>query len=175
MYSLKSQVALLVVFFMMGCGGGQQEVEAPSSSEARPPPEAPVEEAMTAALHRQDMLAVLGRSVGDFLRRVHVEVETDEDGYVGWRITHLPETTPTWLDIRTGDVVTSVNGLPIEQPNEAQQVFELLQVASEVRIELIRDGERRALRIPVEDSDGAAATEGDAGDVEPRGPEPKSS
>jgi type II secretory pathway component PulC len=59
-----------------------------------------------------------------------------------------PSSTPAaWsgVDLRPGDVVTSVNGFPIEHPEQAQTVFDSLDVASELRVAYERDGQPREL------------------------------
>jgi hypothetical protein len=128
----------------------------------------PDSESLVGAVTTETLHHVLGRSAGDFLRLVEVEAETEGGSFVGWRLVSLPESQPSWLDIRTGDVVTAINGLPLERPEDAQRVWEMLQVASEVRIDSVRNGERRALRIPVEEGDSEAPVEDPA---ERRGPE----
>jgi hypothetical protein len=47
--------------------------------------------------------------------------------------------------------VTSVNGFPIERPEQAQTAFDSLEVASELRVSLERAGQPRELVIPIVD------------------------
>jgi hypothetical protein len=165
--TVASWVLCTLVGLLAACSGTQDRETAP---EPRPDTgdEAPLRpdvEALTGAVARPDLLDVLGRSVGDFLRLVEVEQELGDGGFVGWRITSLPQRTPAWLDVQRGDVVTAVNGMPVERPDDAQAIWETLQVASEVRIDLTRAGERRSVRIPVEDVAGGDASV-------PPGPDP---
>jgi type II secretory pathway component PulC len=51
----------------------------------------------------------------------------------------------TGVDLRPGDVITGVNGFPIERPEQAQTAFESLEVASELRVAYERDGQGREL------------------------------
>lgn len=162
---------LLFISSVIACSGAQDRSSTgePSDDSASQPPLQPDVESMTGALDRQSLLDVLGRSAGDFLRLVEIEHEADGGRFVGWRIASMPSTAPTWLDVRVGDVVTAVNGMGVERPEDAQQIWEILQVSSEIRIDLTRDGERRSVRIPVED----AVAEDTPTELQPdpRGPE----
>jgi len=147
---LAFRVMLGCVVLLAACAGSQHGsggTTGGDGADAGPPP---VEE-LTGELSRQTLSELLGRSVGDFLRHVEVENVREEGSFVGWRIERLPETKPAWLDVNVGDVVTAINGMPLERPDDAQRVWEILQVASEVRIDLTRDGERRSVRIPIEE------------------------
>jgi type II secretion system protein C len=64
----------------------------------------------------------------------------------GFRIAALHDSA-FWkgVDLRPGDVVTSVNGFPIEHPEQAERAFESLDVASELRVAYERDGQAREL------------------------------
>ena len=64
----------------------------------------------------------------------------------GFRIAALRD-KPFWsgVDLAAGDVVTSVNGLPIEHPEQALTAFDSLDVASELRVAFERAGQPREL------------------------------
>jgi type II secretory pathway component PulC len=53
------------------------------------------------------------------------------------------------VDLKPGDVVSGVNGFPIEHPEQAQTAFESLEVASELRVAYERDGQARELSYPI--------------------------
>ena len=53
------------------------------------------------------------------------------------------------VDLRPGDVVTSVNGMPIEHPEEALEAFHALGIASELRVAYDRDGQPREIRYSI--------------------------
>lgn len=170
-YSVKLWGPLILVL-VISCSGAQDSTSTgnePPDDSASETPLQPDVESMTGALDRQGLLDVLGRSAGDFLRLIEIEHEADGGRFLGWRIVALPSTTPSWLDVHVGDVVTAVNGMGVERPEDAQQIWEILQVASEIRIDLTRDGERRSVRVPVEDTV-AEETSTDL-QPDPRGPE----
>ena len=81
--------------------------------------------------------AVVSEGLGMFLRRVDVDDQPVFVGgkFHGFRIAGLRD-PQFWsgVDLKPGDVVTSVNGFPIEHPEQAQTAFESLEVASELRV-----------------------------------------
>jgi len=142
--------AIVVAF---GCG------------EAAPPPaKTPVTpevaNASAAALpapngtvRRSDVRQVLSAGLGTFLQSVTLDVEHPvfRDGhFVGFRIVQTNGWPPN-IDLKAGDVVTAVNGYPVEHPEQAQQAFLSLAVASELRVDFERDGQPRSLRLAITD------------------------
>jgi hypothetical protein len=89
------------------------------------------------------------------LRRVMPEEVIRKDGkFTGWRLVGLPD---DWrIDLKPGDVVSRVNGLPVETPDEAWEAWKSVAKAPEIRISLTRDGAARELVIPI---DGALSPE----------------
>ncbi len=83
-----------------------------------------------------------------FLRRVDIDDHPVFVGgkFHGFRIAGLRD-PQFWsgVDIKPGDVVTSVNGFPIERPEQAQTAFESLEVASELRVVVEREGQPHEL------------------------------
>jgi type II secretory pathway component PulC len=71
----------------------------------------------------------------------------------GFRVAELRGGPEEWsgIDLKPGDVVTSVNGFPIERPEQALEAFQSLSVASELRVDLEREGEPRSLRWAIVD------------------------
>ncbi len=139
-------------------------------SEA-PPPRAPVRAAPAATaapvvaapatapghLRRDEVDQVLVQQGPPWvLRRVLSEEVIRRDGkFTGWRLVGLPD---EWrgIDLKPGDVVTRVNGLPVETPDEAWEAWKSVGRAPELKIALTRDGAARELVIPI---DGALSQE----------------
>jgi type II secretion system protein C len=98
--------------------------------------------------------AAISQGLGAFLR--HVELDNQPvraDGkFHGFRIAALRD-PDFWsgVDLKPGDVVTSVNGFPIERPEQAQTAFDSLGVASELRVSYERDGKPREIVYPIVD------------------------
>jgi type II secretory pathway component PulC len=94
-------------------------------------------------LRRQAVLDVVSQGLGVFLRHVDLDDQPVRvDGkFHGFRIVALRD-PQFWsgVDLKPGDVVTSVNGFPIERPEQAQTAFESLSVAGELHVAYERDG-----------------------------------
>ena len=107
------------------------------------------------AVARSAVHAVLSQGLGMFLRRVDVDDQPVFVGgkFHGFRIAGLRD-PQFWsgVDIKPGDVVTSVNGFPIEHPEQALTAFESLDVASELRVAVERGGQPRELVYAIVDS-----------------------
>ncbi len=134
---------------LMGCGGASapeaREPSAEASLAVEPPP--PVHPEGTIA--RAALDEVLAAGIGRFLQRVETEPHLDEGRFVGFRFRELRTEIFAGVDLLPGDTLLSVNGLPIERPEEAVQVWNALRVASELTVEYLREGERRQLRFAI--------------------------
>lgn len=116
-----------------------------------PPPgvnvsEADVAPAAPGTLWRSDVNAALDAGLGRFLQRVELVPQVHEGNFVGFRIVELRP--PSWwqgVDLFPGDVVTRVNGMPIEQPTEAHAAFESLRNADKLTVTYLRDDKEREL------------------------------
>jgi len=149
---------LTLTLLAFGCGGESQPpaaptgagaagagVAAPSASALSPLPAG-------SGLPRSTVAAVLKDGLPVFLQRVEVDADLNGRKFHGWRITRLVDAKLfQGVDLAPGDVVTSVNGFPIERPEQAQTAFDSLAVASELRVDYERNGEKRALVYPIVD------------------------
>jgi S1-C subfamily serine protease len=128
-------------------------VEAPAASVATPST-APAIAAPDHVVARSALNAVVSEGLGMFLRRVDLDDHPVLVGgkFHGFRIAGLRD-PQFWsgVDLKPGDVVTSVNGFPIEHPEQAQTAFESLEVASELRVAVEREGQPRELVYPIVD------------------------
>jgi type II secretory pathway component PulC len=118
-----------------------------ASASAKPPALSPAS-APSHTIGRSVVHAVVAQGLGAFLQ--HVELDNKpvrvEGRFHGFRIAALHD-APFWngVDLKPGDVVTRVNGFPIERPEQAQKAFESLEAASELRVSYDRDGEPHEL------------------------------
>jgi len=140
----------VLVLTLSGCGAAS-----PREGSQQQPPRVPAP-ALTATpartqvhtVDRSAVRAVVARGLGAFLQ--HVDID-DKPVFVqgrfhGFAIAKLTDPTFwTGVDIKPGDVVVSVNGLPIERPEQAQVVLDSLATANELRVALERDGQPREL------------------------------
>jgi hypothetical protein len=142
------------VLFTLGlsfaCAGSPPE---PVVAPARPKPAiTPAPTAPLTTLRRPDVVGVVESGFGSFLQRVQVEPSLLAGRFRGWTIVDL-RPSGFWepVDLKPGDVVTSVNGLPIERDTEAYAAFESLRTASQLKVDYVRDGAPRSLAYPIVD------------------------
>lgn len=105
-------------------------------------------------LPRSAVHAAIAQGLGAFLQRVELDDKPVFVGgkFRGFRIAALRDPA-FWkgVDLKPGDVVTRVNGLPIERPEQALRAFESLDASSELRVSYERGGEPHELSYPIVD------------------------
>lgn len=140
--------------FSTACGGSTPAPvqPAPVAAAPKPPAQAPVARGPLTTLKRSDVVSVLDSGFGNFLQRVLVEPSLADGRFRGWTIVDL-RPTGFWeaVDLKPGDIVTSVNGLPIERDTEAFDAFESLRTADALAVVLVRDGTQRTLAYRIVD------------------------
>lgn len=115
------------------------EDDAMNDEPARPAPPA-------GSLWRDEVHATVDAGLGWFLQRVEVEPAVEAGRFRGFRVVRLqPPEFWQGVDLRPGDVVLRVNGLPIERETQAYEAFQSLKRATELRIRLARGGTERDL------------------------------
>ena len=100
---------------------------------------------------------MLSGGLGRFLRRVQVEAVVVDGRFQGFRIVSLAP--PEWwqdVDLRPGDVVTSVNGMPIERETQAYDAFIALRKADALSVSFTRGGAPMKLVYAIVDKDAPA-------------------
>ena len=113
-----------------------------SAEAPRPPP---------GVLWRQDVDQALEAGLGNFLQLVAVEPYLQGGQFVGWEVVDLrPQEFWADVDLQLGDVVTAINGMPIERDSEAFAAFESLAKAKELRVAMLRQGRGRELSFRIE-------------------------
>ncbi len=160
---------------LVGCGGAAPAPETPVQVAARPDSVAstPAPQPLpTNAIRRSQVQAVLKAGPGAFLQRVTLDDKAvfHAGRFHGFRVAHLNDATLQGVDLKPGDVITHINGFPIEHPEEALEAFKSLEVSSELRVEYERDGVPRELRYAIVDDDGPAEP---AAPAKTLAPEPK--
>jgi S1-C subfamily serine protease len=159
------RIPLLVVLLLGGCGGAEPSApppRAPTRQTAAPaaasPP--PVRRGPVTSLDRREVLAVVDAGLGAFLQRVDLEPELIGGQFKGFRIVELrPRDWWAGVDVAPGDVVTQVNGMPIERDTQAYAAFESLRSAKELRVSLRRAGAPRELVLPIVERGDAPPTD----------------
>jgi len=154
--SRRAAVASAGLVVLLGCGS--------TGTATGPKPAAPTRTASATAaaplplpagkLRRADVLQTVSAGLGSFLQYVAFDVDHPvmrNHRFFGFRIAQLNGDGWKGIDLKPGDIVTSVNGFPIERPEQAMEAFESTAVASEVRVDYERSGEMRAVRLAIVD------------------------
>jgi type II secretory pathway component PulC len=143
----------LVVVLLAACGGG---AAVPASPAAKPAPSASASAvadtpARPGHVWRRDVVAVLSKGLPAFLQAFPVTAVATDGKFRGWRLDAEPEPAYRGAGLQVGDVVVSVNGGPIERPEQALKAWQSLAIAPELRIAFERAGERRETVFPIDD------------------------
>jgi hypothetical protein len=161
MVMLRKSLAGLAFVSLIACGSATPAPKSTSDDKASTTtttasstPNADSDSAPITMLHRSDVHRVVASGLGAFLSRVSLDdhpAKTPDGKFVGFRIAALQGNSWKGVDLKPGDVVTKVNGFPIEHPEQALEVFQSLDVASELRVGVERDGVPRELRYAIVD------------------------
>ena len=102
------------------------------------------------SLKRADVEQVVDAGFGRFLGHVSVQAKVTGGKFAGWTIVWL-QPSDLWqaFDLRPGDVVTRVNGMPIERETEAFDAFQAVRQAPMLELSYVRENEPRTLRLPI--------------------------
>jgi type II secretion system protein C len=150
--------ALSLLSSVAACGGATATTKLAKTPEPTTPapPDKPAPAADDRVLRRSVVRSVVKGGLGLFLQRVTLDDQpvTKDGRFHGFRIAALPDAA-LWrgVDLRPGDVIVRVNGMPIEHPEEALEAFRSLEVASELRVAYERDGVGRELSFPILDDE----------------------
>jgi hypothetical protein len=154
-------VGLLAV---AGCGR-PKEAEDPHVVESAGLPDAdtkaPVLESVDTPLtelERAKVVKAVDEGLGHFLQGVELEASLKDGRFEGFRIVRfaVPE---DWrgVGILVGDVITSINDLPIERPEQAHAAFVALRTAPALEVGYLRAGSPMRLSLPIVGSAPSAA------------------
>lgn len=95
--------------------------------------------------------AELDRGIGRFLQNVRVQAAVSHGHFAGWKLVSLFAKRP---DVRVsvlqaGDVLLRVNGTSIERPEELKDVWDTLGDATEITLEIERNGQPSTLHYAI--------------------------
>jgi general secretion pathway protein C len=87
---------------------------------------------------------------GDLMRSVAVRPEKQGDDVVGLRITTLKPGTPIdALGVRAGDVLVSLDGIPLTSPDRMLEAYARVRTAMRISAVVLRDGRPRQIDFEV--------------------------
>jgi type II secretion system protein C len=132
---------------LCACGSSSSAL-APATTAATAPTASAAPPLGDHAVPRSVVRAAISDGLGVFLQRVDIDDQPVMTGgkFHGFRIAGLRD-PDFWagVDLKPGDVVTAVNGMPIERPEQAQTALESLEGAKELRVAYDRDGQPHEL------------------------------
>lgn len=141
---------------LAGCGH-PKEAEDPHviesaglpDTEAQAPPLESVDTPLT-ELERAKVVAAVDDGLGQFLQQVELEASLKEGRFEGFRIVRFA-VAEDWrgVGLLVGDVVTSINDLPIERPEQAHAAFVALRTAPALEVAYLRAGRPMRLSLPI--------------------------
>jgi type II secretory pathway component PulC len=140
-------------FAFVACGGEAPPAKSPGNATAAtataPTTTAAAMPAKTTSLRRSQVKQGIARGLGYFLQNVSVEDYPVMRGskFYGFKIKDI--NAELGVDLRPGDVVTRVNGLSIEHPEQADAAMRSLEKAPALRVDFERDGKPRTLELPI--------------------------
>lgn len=102
---------------------------------------------------RGALRAELARGIGRFLQNVKTEAVLSHGHFVGWKMLALfPKRPDVHVQgIKPGDVLIRVNGVSVERPEDFKSVWDTLDTAKELVLEIERDGQPSALHYAIVD------------------------
>lgn len=153
----------LMALTMVACGGSSLEAESAATwqkAEGGPKmtpaagPAAPAAKSAPGTIRRSAVRQVLADGPGRFLQHIEVSDEpVQKNGrFYGFRVTRL-NGRDFWdgIDLTPGDVITNVNGMTIERPEQFLQAFRSLDSARELKVAIDRNGQSRELKWAIVD------------------------
>jgi type II secretory pathway component PulC len=140
---------------LAACGGeappAKTSADATSASAkpAAPTTTAAAMPTKTTSLRRSQVKQGIARGLGYFLQNVSVEdyPVMHANKFYGFKIKDI--NAELGVDLRPGDVVTRVNGMSIEHPEDADAAMRSLEKAPALRVDFERDGKPRTLELPI--------------------------
>lgn len=150
----------LACFFSVGllllvaaCGGeeGMPHAAFPKGGDPAPAPPPPAKPFVVKELKRSDVRDAIQRGPGYFLQNVALDenVVMVNGKFHGWVLRGINE---LWIiDLNPGDVITKVNGVVPEQPDDAVTALQSLEKAKSLKVEYERNGKPRTLELPIVD------------------------
>lgn len=144
----------VVALAAVACGESNTEPKMPRLDTVEPAPRdrpAPVVKRTITSLRRTEVKATIAQGLGYFLQNVTVDDwPVMRDGkFHGFKIQSIND---AWgIDLKAGDVVTRVNGIVPEKPDDADNALRSLEKATALKVDYERNGMPRVLELPILD------------------------
>lgn len=101
-------------------------------------------------IYRSELAVALSEGPGRILQRVQLYPFRDGERFVGYQIVGLfAGENVEIIGVYVGDILLSVNGYVIDRPDKLMALWVDLAQATEVVVEVLREGQRTIARFPV--------------------------
>ena len=118
---------------------------------AASPPKMPVSSYPRQLTLNSDQIESALENLDQLMDQARIRPHIEEGRPAGISITGIkPNTIFRKMRLRNGDIITGVNGAPIETVEDAMKIFGDLSSASEVQVEIKRRGRKRVLDYKIE-------------------------
>ena len=148
---LRSALVLALAVASSACGEAPpaKTAKSPALQTTAPTTTAAAVVPKTTSIKRSQVKQTIGKGLGYFLQNVTVEEypAMKANQFYGWKLRSV--NAELGVDLRPGDVVTKVNGMPIEHPEEADAAMRSLEKAPALRVDFERDGKAQTLELPI--------------------------
>jgi general secretion pathway protein C len=123
----------------------------PIARRVASPPRLPVSTAPRQLSLNSDQIQSALENIDQLMEQARIRPHIEEGRPSGISITGIrPNTIFRSMRLRNGDIITGVNGSPIESVEDAMRIFSDLSSASEVQLEIKRRGRKRVLNYKIE-------------------------
>lgn len=115
------------------------------------PPKMPVSSYPRQLTLKSDQIESALENVDQLMEQARIRPHIEEGQPAGISITGIkPNTVFRKMRLRNGDIITGVNGAPIESVEDAMKVFGDLSSSPEIQLEIKRRGRKRTLNYKIE-------------------------
>ena len=101
------------------------------------------------SISRDDYEATIKQGLQKVMRWYFVKPAYKGSAFVGYQVVQIYNERLEKGPLRIGDVLMSINGLPVERPEHALAIWRGLWGKKRLKIALIRDGKKKVYDIPI--------------------------
>jgi len=105
--------------------------------------------AVISTVNRAELNGLLDRGPAAVLAMVQVDASLENGRFVGWKIISFRTEAQEILGLRVDDVLTQVNSLPLERPDQMDLVYKKLKSENRIAFDIVRDGKKLQLVTPI--------------------------
>ncbi|MDH3886841.1 MAG: PDZ domain-containing protein [Desulfobacterales bacterium] len=135
----------------IGAAKGGRESPRVASKAAAEPPKMPVSSYPRQLTLKSDQIQSALENLDQLMDQARIRPHIEDGKPSGISITGIkPDTIFRKMRLRNGDIITGVNGDPIETVDDAMKIFGDLSSTPEVQVEIKRRGRKRVLNYKIE-------------------------